>query len=82
MANNVSHKKLHVNENLHVFLLQPNFPYTYDDIPAGQTDHNLEFFTTEADLEFIVPVLQQILEINPDVLIVGKCPLVTGIINS
>ncbi|UJF31894.1 glycoside hydrolase family 3 N-terminal domain-containing protein [Paenibacillus hexagrammi] len=41
--------------------------YTYDDMPAGQTDLNLEHFSIQKDIDYgIIPVLKKIIAINPD----------------
>ncbi len=45
--------------------------YSYDDMPAGQTDFTLEHFTLEKDLEDVVPVLQEILQISPSLSLMG-----------
>lgn len=49
-------------------------PYSYDDMPTGQTDINLNHFTLERDktVNFLIPVLQDILKINPDIKILGS----------
>jgi len=39
--------------------------YTYDDMPAGQTDPTLQCFSIAHDLAYIVPMLQQCRAINP-----------------
>jgi len=39
--------------------------YSYDDMPAGQTDPNLTNFNINHDLQCIVPLLKQIKQINP-----------------
>jgi glucosylceramidase len=39
--------------------------YSYDDMPAGQTDPNLTNFNINHDLQCIVPLLKQIKTINP-----------------
>jgi glucosylceramidase len=39
--------------------------YSYDDMPAGQTDPNLTNFSISHDLPYIIPTLQQALQINP-----------------
>ncbi len=39
--------------------------YSYDDMPAGQTDANLTNFNITHDLQCIVPLLKQIKTINP-----------------
>jgi len=41
--------------------------YSYDDMPKGQTDDNLEHFTIERDQKYLLPVLKDILKINPRV---------------
>jgi glucosylceramidase len=43
------------------------FPYTYDDMPAGQTDPTLAHFTTAHDDEYIIPALQAMLAQNPHI---------------
>jgi glucosylceramidase len=40
-------------------------PFTYDEMPAGQTDPTLASFTIEKDRAALLPVLEQILAINP-----------------
>jgi len=39
--------------------------FTYDDMPAGQTDFDLANFSLSQDLEDVIPVLQEIIQINP-----------------
>ena len=41
-----------------------NGPYSYDDLPAGQTDPKLNNFSIKHDLAYIVPVLQQARSLN------------------
>ncbi len=41
-----------------------NGPYSYDDLPAGQTDPNLNGFSINHDLAYIIPVLQQAHSLN------------------
>jgi glucosylceramidase len=41
--------------------------YSYDDMPAGQTDPNLTHFSVSHDTSYIIPVLQQALSLNPNV---------------
>ena len=43
-----------------------NGPYSYDDLAAGQTDPNLNSFSINHDLGYIVPVLQQAHSLNPN----------------
>lgn len=45
--------------------------YTYDDVPPGQTDPTLAHFSIAHDLPYIVPLLQQIRHINPNLKIIG-----------
>ena len=45
--------------------------YTYDDMPSGQTDANLVNFSISNDSQYIIPILQQILTINPRVRIIA-----------
>ncbi|GLX71246.1 S-layer homology domain-containing protein [Paenibacillus glycanilyticus] len=45
--------------------------YTYDDMPAGETDPELEHFSIKHDSAYIIPVLKQALAINPDLKIMG-----------
>lgn len=40
-------------------------PFSYDDLPAGTTDPELLQFTIAKDLENLIPVLREILRINP-----------------
>lgn len=46
--------------------------YTYDDMPAGQTDYELENFSIAHDQEYIIPLLQEALAINPNIKIMGS----------
>lgn len=41
-------------------------PYTYDDLPAGETDPELKHFSLDHDRAYIIPALQQALGLNPD----------------
>ncbi len=41
--------------------------YTYDDMPEGQTDINLEHFSIERDKNYIIPNLKRAQAINPDI---------------
>jgi glucosylceramidase len=40
-------------------------PYTYDDLPSGQTDPQLVHFSIAHDQAYVLPVLQQMRAINP-----------------
>ncbi len=39
--------------------------YTYDDLPAGETDPNLERFSIAHDQAYVIPALKLALEFNP-----------------
>jgi len=47
-------------------------PYTYDDIPAGQRDDSLTHFTIAHDEKDVIPVLKEVVAINPDIHIMGS----------
>ncbi len=61
------------------FLRQPmgasdfavNGNYSYDDVPAGQTDVNLTNFSIAHDTAYITPLLQQALAVNPAIKVVA-----------
>jgi len=41
--------------------------YSYDDIPAGETDLTLAYFSLANDQVAVIPVLKQILQIKPNI---------------
>ena len=45
--------------------------FTYDEMPAGQTDTALASFTIDAEKAHLVPLLKEILAINPNVTLLG-----------
>ena len=45
--------------------------YSYDDLPAGQTDPNLNNFSVAHDSAYIIPLLQRALAINPRIKVVA-----------
>ena len=45
--------------------------YSYDDVPAGQTDPDLKQFSIGHDQAYIIPVLREALAINPRLKIVA-----------
>lgn len=47
-------------------------PFTFDDLPPGETDWNLERFSIDRDRESLVPVLLQALTINPELKIIAS----------
>ena len=61
------------------FLRQPmgasdfavNGNYSYDDVPAGQTDPQLLNFSIAHDTTYILPLLQQALALNPNLKVVA-----------
>jgi glucosylceramidase len=46
--------------------------FSYDDMPEDQTDLKLEHFNLGPDLKDVVPVLKEILAINPKIKIMGS----------
>jgi glucosylceramidase len=46
--------------------------FTYDDIPAGQTDPNLLQFSIDREKTDLIPVLKKIIAINPAIKIMGS----------
>lgn len=46
-------------------------PFTYNDMPEGETDESLENFSLEKD-RGVIDLLKEILEINPDLKIMGS----------
>ncbi|MCA1036608.1 carbohydrate-binding protein [Bacillus infantis] len=45
--------------------------YTYNDLPAGETDHEMTKFSIEHDEKYIIPTLKNALKWNPDVKLMG-----------
>jgi glucosylceramidase len=46
--------------------------FSYDDLPEGQTDPTLARFSLAPDKQHLLPVLKEILAINPDIKILGS----------
>jgi glucosylceramidase len=46
--------------------------FSYDDLPAGETDVNLKKFTLREDEKDVIPVLKEILAVNPNIKILGS----------
>jgi glucosylceramidase len=46
--------------------------FSYDDLPAGETDTLMEKFSIVPDKKFLIPVLKEILAINPKIKILGS----------
>jgi glucosylceramidase len=47
-------------------------PYTYDDIASGQTDIPLAKFSLSSEMTSLIPLLKEIVAINPDIKILGS----------
>jgi glucosylceramidase len=47
------------------------FSYTYDDMPAGQTDPGLSRFSIAHDLTDVVPLTRRALQLNPAIKVMG-----------
>src|SRR5260370_32463280 len=45
--------------------------YSYDDVPKGQTDPNLAHFSIAHDEAYIIPLLKQALQLNPNLKIMA-----------
>lgn len=46
-------------------------PFTYDDMPSGQTDVDLLNFSLDKEKQDLIPILKKIIAINPDIKILG-----------
>lgn len=46
--------------------------FTYDDLPAGQTDPEMAKFSLDEDRANVIPVLKEILKVNPKIKILGS----------
>ncbi|MFV5690138.1 glycoside hydrolase family 30 protein [Flavobacterium sp. ZT3R25] len=46
-------------------------PFTYDDLPSGQTDVNLDNFSLAPDKTDLIPMLKEIVTINPKIKIMA-----------
>lgn len=49
-----------------------SFVFSYDDLPEGETDFDLKKFSLAQDLNDVVPVMKEILAINPEIKILGS----------
>lgn len=47
-------------------------PFSYNDLPNGGTDENLDEFSIAKDHENLIPILKEILVINPDIKILAS----------
>lgn len=48
------------------------FVFSYDDIPEGKTDYDLKKFNLSQDLNDVIPVMKEVLAINPDIKILAS----------
>lgn len=46
--------------------------FSYDDLPAGETDLNMDKFSLAPDRADVIPVMKEILAINPKILLLGS----------
>jgi glucosylceramidase len=46
--------------------------FSYNDLPEGETDVNLERFSLDPDRKYLIPVLKEILTINPQIKIMAS----------
>ncbi|WP_246296558.1 glycoside hydrolase family 30 protein [Winogradskyella vidalii] len=46
--------------------------FSYNDLPDGQTDENLTNFSLNPDMANLIPILNEITAINPDIKILGS----------
>jgi glucosylceramidase len=46
--------------------------FTYDDMPAGQTDPNLANFSIDNEKKDLIPILKKIVALNPNIKILGS----------
>lgn len=49
-----------------------SFVFSYDDMPKGKTDWDLKHFSLSQDLNDVVPVMKEILAVNPDIEILAS----------
>lgn len=49
-----------------------SFVFSYDDMPQGKTDFELKNFTLSQDLNDVIPVMKEVLAINPDITIMAS----------
>lgn len=49
-----------------------SFVFSYDDLKEGETDFDLQKFSLAQDLNDVIPVMKEILSVNPDIKILGS----------
>ena len=47
-------------------------PFSYNDLPSGETDVEMTKFSIEKEKQHLIPVLKAILDINPNIKIMGS----------
>jgi glucosylceramidase len=47
-------------------------PFTYDETPNGEPDLNLDYFSLEIEQEDLLPILKQIIQLNPEIKILAS----------
>ncbi|WP_374163132.1 glycoside hydrolase family 30 beta sandwich domain-containing protein [Arcticibacter sp. MXS-1] len=47
-------------------------PFSYNDLPEGETDPQLKKFSLDPDRKYLIPLLKEILAINPEIKILGS----------
>lgn len=48
------------------------YPWSYNDLPSGKSDPDLEHFTMAYDTLYLIPTLKEILKISPQLKIMGS----------
>lgn len=48
------------------------YPWSYNDLPAGETDEQLERFSLGYDTLYLIPTLKEILKIRPEIKLMGS----------
>lgn len=46
--------------------------YSYDDVPAGESDPDLKHFSAEHDNAYILPLLREAIAINPEIKVIAS----------
>lgn len=46
--------------------------YTYDDVPEGEDDSELKYFSIDHDKEYIIPLIKKAIEINPNLKVMAS----------
>lgn len=49
-----------------------DFPFSYNDLQGNETDPELEKFSLSVDLTDLIPLLKEIIKINPDIQFLGS----------